>query len=153
MSRKYFYVDEGDVFMREARRVAETASFDNDWPTGVVVVKNGKIIGRGANGSEYHVKFGCRRKELGIPTGERYDLCEGCDPKNHGEPRAIEEAKKQHEDTEGADLFMWGHWWCCEPCWEEMEEVGIKKVYLLKDAQVVFNSKRKVVRHKYVSVG
>lgn len=138
MKRRYFYVGEDNQFMREARRVAKEQSLDKDWPTGVVVIKRGQIIGRGANGSEYHLKFGCERKRLGIPTGERYDLCQGCDPKNHGEPRAIADALKKNHDLRGAEVYLWGHWWCCEPCWQAMIDAGIKGVYLLKSAKMVF---------------
>ena len=136
--RRYFYVSEENEFMREAKKVAESKSLDREWPTGVVVVKNGSIVGRGANGSEYHLQHGCERKRLGVPTGERYDLCEGCDPKNHGEPRAIRDAG----DARGADVYMWGHWWCCEPCWEKMIDAGINKVYLMKGIYERFSQNR-----------
>jgi len=135
--------------MREAEEVAQEAG-DRDWPTGVVIVKTGKIIGRGANGSEYHLKHGCERKRLGIATGERYDLCEGCDPKHHAETRAIAAARLTGTDlvngevySEGASsAYLWGHWWCCENCWQVMIDVGIKKVYLVKGAHVRFNQVR-----------
>ena len=136
--RRYFYVSEENEFMREAKKVAESKSLDREWPTGVVVVKDGSIIGRGANGSEYHLQHGCERKRLGIATGERYDLCEGCDPKNHGEPRAIRDAG----DARGADVYMWGHWWCCEPCRQAMIDAGINKVYLMKGIYERFSQNR-----------
>lgn len=139
MKRQYFYVDEDNKFMRQAKGVAQERSLDPDWPTGVVVVKKGKIMGRGANGSEYHRQYGCRRKELGIKTGERYDLCQGCDPRHHAEVRAIQAAGAT---ARGSGLYLWGHWWCCEPCWQVMIDAGIKKVYLVKGADVRFNQVR-----------
>lgn len=147
MKRRYFYVGEDDPFMRQARRVAEERSLDRDWPTGAVVVKDGKVIGRGANGSEYHRQYGCRRKELGIKTGERYDLCEGCDPKNHAEQLAIENVLATGPGPVGAEVYLWGHWWCCESCWQVMIDAGIKNVYLVKGADVRFNQ----VRHNWVN--
>lgn len=139
MKWKYFYVVEQNPFMREAKKVAEEQSLDRDWPTGVVVVKNGQVISRGANGSEYHQKYGCKRKELGIKTGERYDLCEGCDPRYHAEVRAIQAAGVT---ARGSNLYLWGHWWCCESCWQVMVDAGVKNVYLVKGANVRFSKVR-----------
>lgn len=137
MKRRYFYAGEDDPFMREARRMAEEQSLDPNWPTGVVVVsaKGRRIIGRGANGSKYHQKYGCRRKELGIKTGERYDLCQGCDPRHHAEVRAIEDVVAAGSDPVGAEVYLWGHWWCCDSCWQVMIDAGIKNVYLVKGAR------------------
>lgn len=37
------------------------------------------------------------------------------------------------------DLYLWGHWWFCEPCWNAMIEAGIRDVYLLENSEVLFN--------------
>ncbi len=137
--RTFAYVDADNPFMQEAREYARLDSLDNTVKTGSVVVKNGEIIGRGANGSDYHAQHGCERVKRGIPTGHGYELCEGCHPKNHSEPRAIEDAKKSGHATVGADLYLWGHWWACEPCWNAIIEAGIENVYLLKDSEKLFN--------------
>jgi len=75
----------------------------------------------------------------GIPTGQQYELCEGCHPKNHSEPRAIADAKKNGHDTKGADLYLWGHWWACETCWQTMIAAGIKNFYLMEGSEKLFN--------------
>src|SRR3989344_1210605 len=142
MKRKYFYVTEDNPFMAEAKEMAESKSLDKDWPTGVVVVRNEKIIGRGANGSEYHLKYGCERRRLGIATGERYDLSEGCDPRHHAELRAIANARLTRSVPVNGEVYLWGHWWCCESCWQVMIDAGIKKVYLVKGANVHFSKVR-----------
>ena len=116
--RKYFYIEEGNEFMQLAKELAKTKSLDPDWPTGAVVVKDGQVIGGGWNGSDYHAKYGCRRKELGIATGERYELCEGCHPKNHSEVRAIKNTRERGNETLGSEIYLWGHWWCCQDCWQ-----------------------------------
>jgi deoxycytidylate deaminase len=135
------YVDAQNEFMGAAKDYAKTHSLDKSIPTGSVIVLDGKIIGRGANGSDYHEKYGCERVKRGIPTGERYDLCEGCHPKNHSEPRAIEDALKNHslQDLKGAALYLWGHWWACEPCWNAIKAAGIKKVYLMEGSNELYN--------------
>lgn len=132
------YVPATNEFMKAAEATAKK-SLDYNVPTGSAIVKNGKVIGAGANGSTYHDTHPCVRVQLGIPTGQGYELCEGCHPKNHSEPRAINSAKSNGADTEGADLYLWGHWWCCEPCWNAIAEAGIKDVYLMTDSEHLFN--------------
>lgn len=119
-----------------AEKEALAHSLDSTIPVGSVIVKDGKIIGQGANGSTYHQTHSCRRIELGIPTGQGYELCEGCSPKNHSEAKAIAAATG---DTTGADMYLWGHWWCCEPCWDKMIAAGIARVYLLENSAVLFD--------------
>src|SRR4051812_12645188 len=133
------YVDEDNPYMRTAREYALANSLDDAVKTGGVLVKGNMIIGQGANGSEYHKENGCVRVTLKIPTGEGYELCEGCHPKNHSEPRAIANAKKRGFSTTGTELYLWGHWWACEPCWKAMEEAGVARVYLLEDSEHLFN--------------
>ena len=135
------YVDEHDEFMKAAKKYALHNSLDKTVPTGSVIVLNGEIIGKGANGSDYHEKFGCERVKKNIPTGQRYELCEGCHPKNHSEPRAIVDALHNHpkKDLSKASLYLWGHWWACEPCWNAIMGAGIKKVYLEKDSHKRYN--------------
>lgn len=133
------YVEEDDPFMLEAKQFAHENSLDETMPTGTILVKDGAVIGRGANGSDWHEKHGCERVRLGIPTGEGYELCEGCSPKNHSEPSAIEDAHASDHNTEDAVAYLWGHWWCCEPCWQAMINNGINKVFLQKNSEVLFN--------------
>ena len=133
------YVDASNEFMMEAKEFARKNSLDKNMPTASVIVKDGKIIGEGANGSDYHEKYGCERVRQKIPTGQGYELCEGCSPKNHSEPKAVCDAKEKGFDTNGADLYLWGHWWCCEPCWKAMIGAGIKNTFLMKESEILFN--------------
>lgn len=137
--RTILYVGEDNLFMQEAKKYAQEHSLDKIMPNGTVIVKDGKIIGRGANGSTYHDTHECQRIKQNIPTGQGYELCEGCHPKNHGEPKAIKEAEENGVDTNLADAYIWGHWWCCEPCWNAMISAGIKNVYLLENSKILFN--------------
>ena len=138
-SRIILYVVAEDRFMQEARAHALAHSRDDAVKTGSVIVKDGAIIGRGANGSDYHKSNTCERVKRGIPTGQGYELCEGCHPKNHSEPRAVADARAHGHETEGADLYLWGHWWCCEPCWTAIIGAGIRNVYLLEGSEHLFN--------------
>ena len=137
--RRVFYVASDNEYMQFAKEYAREHSLDEVMPGAAVIVKNGEVIGSGANGSDYHKNNPCRRKELGCKTGEGYEFCEGCHPRNHSEPSAIRDAVDRGDSTLGADLYLWGHWWCCKPCWDAMEEAGIKDVYLLEDSEKLFN--------------
>lgn len=124
--------------MAQARHYAQTHSKDEVMPTGAIIVgpDGGLVKGFGANGSDYHKSHGCERVRQHVPTGEGYELCEGCSPENHAEVRAIKSVK---ESAQGADLYLWGHWWCCKTCWNKMIEAGIKNVYLLEGSEILFN--------------
>ena len=137
--RKILYIPLSNEYMKEAKKFAQEHSLDKVIQTGSVMVKDGEIIGKGANGSTYHETHECERVKQKMPTGQGYELCEGCHPKNHSEPKAIANAKENGKNTEGADLYLWGHWWCCEPCWNAMISAGIRNVYLLEESGVLFN--------------
>lgn len=133
------YVPADNIYMAAAREVARKGSLDKTMPTGTVLVKGGMIIGRGANGSTYHDEYGCERVRQNIPTGQRYELCEGCSQKNHSEPKAIADAKNAGHKIDGAEAYLWGHWWACGPCWKALINNGVTKLYLLKNSEDLFN--------------
>jgi deoxycytidylate deaminase len=133
------YVSAHNSFMVRAKEIAQTMSLDKVMPGGAVVVKDNTIIGEGANGSEYHKANICERVKQNCPSGQGYELCEGCHPKNHSEPSAIRDAQGKGHNVDGADLYLWGHWWCCESCWNEMIQAGIKDVYLLEGSEELFD--------------
>jgi len=132
------YVKEDHEFMQAAKQAAHALSFDPKHPIGAVIVKNGVIIGQGANGSVFHHWLGCLRKLLKIPTGKGYWLCPGCQPRHHAEPSALKAVQRDGIEVSGADMYLWGHWWCCQACWEKMIKAGINQVYLVEDAQQKF---------------
>lgn len=133
------YVPESNHFMAFARHLAEFESLDKTMPSAAIIVKNGEIIGGGANGSDYHERRGCERVRLGFRTGEGYEFCEGCHPKNHSESKAVQDARNNENQTQDAYLYLWGHWWCCKWCWNTMIKAGIKKVILMDKSEIFFN--------------
>ncbi|MFA6604014.1 MAG: deaminase [Patescibacteria group bacterium] len=137
--RSICYVGPDRLFMALAKVYAQRHSLDRVMPNAAVLVKGSRIIGIGANGSDYHDLHGCRRVELKCRSGEGYELCDGCHPRNHGEAKALQSAHSHGHDPRGADLYLWGHWWCCEPCWKLMEAAGIRDVCLLQDSETLFN--------------
>ena len=110
--RKILYVSADNIFMKAAKAVYDKSSCVKH-PTGAVVVKNGKIIGRGSNAG-VKVEF-CAR--WGSPTGANYEACHNiCKQEGHAEITSIKDAERQGEKTDGADLYLYGHWWCCQTC-------------------------------------
>ncbi|MES2088013.1 MAG: deaminase [Patescibacteria group bacterium] len=144
------FVPAHDRFMRAAETACRELSTDYNHPNGAVLVKDGTVIARAANQSglknkkmlQLHKAGWCVRRILKIPSGQKYWLCPGCaSSKNHSETRVVKTAQKQGLDTTGADVYLWGHWWCCEPCWNSMIAGGIKDVYLLEGSDKLFNPK------------
>ncbi|MSU55135.1 MAG: hypothetical protein EXS46_01175 [Candidatus Taylorbacteria bacterium] len=159
MSISYPYLPEGrtikyvpahDRFMRAAEDACRELSTDRQHPTSAVLVKDGVVVSSAANRAvlknskllAFHRKGWCVRKLLKTPSGQKYWLCPGCaSSKNHAETSVMRLAIKQGIDTEGADIYHWGHWWCCKPCWDSMIAGGIRNVYLLEESDKLFNPK------------
>jgi len=146
-NREIKYVSIDNPFMKEAMRVRDTLSNDLYFRTGAVVVLNSKIIGYGANKSilgnekliELHKNGWCIRKMFKVKSGNKYWLCPGCSsPNNHAENRAIIDAYKKNGAIDGADLYLYGHWWCCKDCWNSIIKHNINNVFLVSDATTLF---------------
>lgn len=143
-------VPEADPFMTRAAYLRNNVSNEKMNPTGAVVVKDGKIIGEAANHAplssqrliDFHKKY-CLRRILHIGTGRAYWACPGCAKlKSHAEVSAVRDAHKNGEDTRGADLYLYGHWWCCKSCWDAMIKAGIRNVYLVEGSRQLFERKK-----------
>lgn len=146
--RAILYVDAQNQFMVKAKEVARLGSTDNLQPTGAVIVKDGVVIGEGANHSllgkfawynKRHQRGLCVRKFFNVPSGKGYWMCPGCVTNaNHAEASAVRDAHNKGNNTNNADLYLWGHWWCCEPCWNSIIGAGVRNVYLLDTADDLF---------------
>lgn len=143
--REIKYVPLKNRWMLEAKKMADEQTGCVWWPTGAVIVKNEKIIGYGSNPAELVVP--CPRWVNKCPTGEGYNLCNDVCKRigyGHSEYAAIENAKENNNDAYGADLYLYGHWWCCKKCWDAMIAAGIKNVYLLKNAENIFTREKRI---------
>ncbi|MBI4133149.1 hypothetical protein HY478_00895 [Candidatus Uhrbacteria bacterium] len=145
--RTILYVAKDNPFMEAARRVCATRSTDRKHPTGAVIVRDHVIIGAAANQAgfrhpalvRFHETTLCLRRVFRVPSGTHYWLCPGCArPQNHSEPLALKNARSHGHDTKDADLYLYGHWWCCEPCWRAITEAGVRNVYLVEGATELF---------------
>lgn len=135
--REIKYAGEDNEFITEAKKIWHNKGCVKQ-KTAAVVVKDGKIIGRGSNaGKTINV---CPRVLKGSKTGEDYHYCKNvCEQEGHSEVTSIKNARDNGQDTSGADLYLYGHWWCCKNCWDTMIEAGIKNVYLVEGAEEKFN--------------
>jgi deoxycytidylate deaminase len=125
------YTNIGNEHMRRARAVAHAQSLDKKHKTVAVIVSGERFPVHivGANGSWVH-RLGCLRKLFKVETGKKYWMCRGCQPHNHAEQKAIRKAEKYDISLEGASLYLWGHWWACKSCCDQMRRVGITTLYL-----------------------
>lgn len=163
MNIVYPYLPEGriikhvpvtDKFMIEAQRAQKELSTEKNYSTGAVVVLDSKIIGRAGNQAaiknkklqEFHRTKLCLRKLFRIPSGQKYWVCPGCAKhKHHAEWGAVRDAVRSNGNIAGADLYLYGHWWCCKPCWEAMIKTGIRDVYLVEGAFELFERRSHVI--------
>jgi dCMP deaminase len=72
---------------------------------GAILVKNKRILATGYNGAPSGVPHcldvGCLREEMGVPSGERHELCRGL----HAEQNAILQAAHHGVSIDGADIY------------------------------------------------
>lgn len=64
-----------------------------------------------------------------------YSVCPGCDFGNHSEAQALEKiitSGKQDELAEST-LYLYGHWWCCEPCSQKLLVAGVSTIIISKE--------------------
>lgn len=142
VGKKLLYVPASNIYMFIAKKFAEKHSLDKVMPGAAALVKDGKIIGIGANGTDYHEREGCRRAPFKCKEGEQLRMCPGCSPENHSEQRALADAWRLKNNTIGAGLYLWGHWWCCKDCWRALANCLVYNIYLVENADTLFNEKR-----------
>jgi len=141
--REILFVSLENPWMLEAKKMADEKFGCSWWPTGAVVVKNNQIIGRGANSGTFQPL--CPRVSHNCPTGEGYHFChELCAQEGHSEVTSINDALNAGFDPTGADIYLFGHWWCCENCWKHMIQNAIKNVFLLENANEIFTRDRRL---------
>lgn len=93
---------------------------------GAVLVSNDRIVATGYNGAprnlEHCLDVGCLREEMGIPSGQRYELCRGV----HAEQNAIINAAYYGVSTQDTVLYCTNQ--PCIICARMLINAGIKRV-------------------------
>ena len=93
---------------------------------GAVLVRDKKILATGYNGApsglDHCLEIGCLREKLGIPSGERHELCRGL----HAEQNAIIQAAYHGVEIRGATLYCTNH--PCIICSKMIINAGIHNI-------------------------
>ncbi|SIN69892.1 deoxycytidylate deaminase [Halodesulfovibrio marinisediminis] len=97
---------------------------------GAIAVKDKRILATGYNGApadtSHCLDIGCLRAELGIPSGQRHEMCRGL----HAEQNVIIQAAVHGVSLAGAEIY------CttmpCLICTKMLLNCGIKAVYYVE---------------------
>ncbi len=93
-----------DYFMTIAGQVAERSTCLRRH-AGALVVKDKRILATGYNGAPSGLAhcedIGCLREELGIPSGQKHELCRAI----HAEQNAVVQAAKHGTAIDGATAY------------------------------------------------
>ena len=91
-----------------------------------IIVKDKQVISTGYNGAPRGTKHceevGCLREQLGIPSGERHELCRGI----HAEQNAIIQAAVHGVSVEGSEIYITDS--PCILCSKMIINSGIKRI-------------------------
>jgi dCMP deaminase len=97
---------------------------------GAVVVKEKNILATGYNGTPSGIthcsEVGCLRQKLGVPSGERHELCRGL----HAEQNAIIQAAKHGVNIAEATLYTTHS--PCIICSKMIINAGIRRIVYLE---------------------
>ena len=114
-----------EYFMSIARLVAGRSTCLRRH-VGAILVKDRRILATGYNGAPAglpHCKeTGCMRERLGIPPGERHELCRGI----HAEQNAIIQSANYGTGIHGSTIYSTHH--PCSVCAKMIINAGIKSV-------------------------
>jgi len=140
IDRTLKYVPHTHPFMQAALIARENRAGDSIYPVGIVMVKHGQVVATAGNGFDKgsgtpHI---CPRIVLDCKSGEGYELCSLHDPDGHAESCLLKRAVAAGIDPAQSDVYMYGHWWACEPCWQKLIAAGVRDLYVTDDAHVRF---------------
>ena len=97
---------------------------------GAVIVKEKNILSTGYNGTPAGIthcaETGCLRARLGVPSGERHELCRGL----HAEQNAIIQAAKHGVSIAGGTLYCTN--FPCVICSKMIINAGLKEIVFLE---------------------
>jgi dCMP deaminase len=119
-----------EYFMKAALLVSERSTCLRR-SVGAVLVRDKQILAIGYNGAPRNITHcdvtGCLRQELGIPSGERHEICRGL----HAEQNVILQAAQFSASTRDSVLYITNT--PCSICAKMIINAGIKEVVVLGD--------------------
>jgi dCMP deaminase len=135
-----------DHYFLEIARIVAKRSTCLRRQVGCLIVKDKRILATGYNGAPAGLphcdEVGCLREKMGIPAGERHELCRGI----HAEQNAIIQAATFGVSIRGATLYTTHH--PCILCTKMVINAGIQRIVstegypdqlaaeMLKEAQI-----------------
>lgn len=116
-----------DEYFMEIAEIVKTRATCLRRQVGAVVVRENRIITTGYNGAPtglaHCTELGfCEREQLGIPSGQRHELCRAL----HAEQNAIIQAAQMGVSTEGATIYITLQ--PCVICAKMIINAGIKRI-------------------------
>jgi dCMP deaminase len=112
--------------MRIAHLVAERSTCLRR-KVGAIAVKEKRILATGYNGSPagtaHCLDIGCMREKLGIPSGQRHELCRGL----HAEQNVIIQAATHGVSMAGAEIYCTTQ--PCIICTKMLINCGVKQIH------------------------
>jgi len=119
--------DNDTYFMRMAELVA-TRSTCLRRKVGAVVVKEKRVLTTGYNGAPTGLphcdEVGCRREQLGVPSGERYELCRAL----HAEQNVLIQAVIHGVNLKDSVIYVTNQ--PCVTCSKMLIGVGVKEIVI-----------------------
>lgn len=139
-----------DEYFMEIANLVKTRSTCLRRQVGAVIVKDKKILSTGYNGAPrgcaHCIDIGCLREKLGIPSGERHELCRAL----HAEQNAIAQAAEHGTSVKDATIYVTAQ--PCSLCAKILINAGITDIIyqgdypdtlsleLLKEAHIKISS-------------
>ncbi|MGI6216892.1 MAG: deoxycytidylate deaminase [Coriobacteriales bacterium] len=114
-----------DYFQTITRDVAERSTCLRRH-VGAIIVKDKRILATGYNGApsglEHCLTRGCLREQLGIPSGQKQELCRA----THAEQNAVIQAARYGVPIDGATVYCTNQ--PCTACAKILINAGVKEI-------------------------
>lgn len=115
-----------DYFMQITYLVAERSTCTRR-KVGAIAVKDKRILATGYNGAPSNVahclEVGCLREQLGVPSGQRHEICRGL----HAEQNVIIQAAIHGVSLTGSEIYCTTQ--PCLICTKMLINCGVRAVY------------------------
>ncbi|MCG8499491.1 MAG: cytidine/deoxycytidylate deaminase family protein [Firmicutes bacterium] len=115
-----------DEYFMEIVELIKTRSTCIRRQVGALIVKDKRILATGYNGAptgcSHCTEIGCMRQEMGIPSGQRHELCRAI----HAEQNAIVQAAQSGTSVAGGTLYVTHQ--PCVLCSKMVINAGIKRI-------------------------
>ena len=119
-----------DAYFMSFAKLARTRASCIRRQVGAVIVKNRMVLTTGYNGAPrglaHASEVGCLRDQLGVPSGQRHELCRGL----HAEQNAIIQAARHGISIADAEIYCTTH--PCVICMKMIINAGLTRVYYME---------------------